>query len=176
MCDTFDRFWSNSTAISDTELNEFFRHSVSGSATLWVHNDRRCIAANGIELRRCRHIGTLNGFIRTSAFSADVSIYERDAAKFTSSPIKTIECDAAKFTSSPIKTIERDAAKFTSSPIKTIERDAAKFTSSPIKTIERDASQRERIENDCAEEVSAQSACRDCGRYGPTCTCHLWTR
>ena len=131
MCDTFDRFWSNSTAISDTELNEFFRHSVSGSATLWVHNDRRCIAANGIELRRCRHIGTLNGFIRTSAFSADVSIYERDAAKFTSSPIKTIE---------------------------------------------RDASQRERIENDCAEEVSAQSACRDCGRYGPTCTCHLWTR
>ena len=146
MCDTFDRFWSNSTAISDTELNEFFRHSVSGSATLWVHNDRRCIAANGIELRRCRHIGTLNGFIRTSAFSADVSIYERDAAKFTSSPIKTIE------------------------------RDAAKFTSSPIKTIERDASQRERIENDCAEEVSAQSACRDCGRYGPTCTCHLWTR
>ena len=146
MCDTFDRFWSNSTAISDTELNEFFRHSVSGSATLWVHNDRRCIAANGIELRRCRHIGTLNGFIRTSAFSADVSIYERDAAKFTSSPIKTIECDAAKFTSSPIKTIERDA------------------------------SQRERIENDCAEEVSAQSACRDCGRYGPMCMCHLWTR
>ena len=146
MCDTFDRFWSNSTAISDTELNEFFRHSVSGSATLWVHNDRRCIAANGIELRRCRHIGTLNGFIRTSAFSADVSIYECDGAKFTSSPIKTIECDAAKFTSSPIKTIECDA------------------------------SQRERIENDCAEEVSAQSACRDCGRYGPTCTCHLWTR
>jgi len=146
MCDTFDRFWSNSTAISDTELNEFFRRSVSGSATLWAHNDGRCIAANGIELRRCRHIGTLNGFIRTSAFSADVSIYECDAAKFTSSPIKTIECDAAKFTSSPIKTIECDA------------------------------SQRERIENDCAEEVSAQSACRDCGRYGPTCTCHLWTR
>jgi hypothetical protein len=148
MNDTFERFWSKSAAINSAELGEFFRRSVSGTATVWVHDDGRAIAANGIEQRRCQSIDTLSGFRRTSAFSANVSVYERDAEEL--GPFTT------------------EAA--VSAPIETGDRNAGHASTDASAT----ATRRERVDGDRLEEMGLQSACRDCGRSGAACTCHLW--
>lgn len=152
MSDTFDAIWDKSSAISGNELGEFFQRSVSGTAVVLAHADGRAIAANRIECRRCQSIDTLSGFRRTEAFSADVSVYERSAAEL--GPLTT------------------DAA--VSAPIVTGDRNAGHASADANVTASRSGGQRERVESSRLEEVGLQSACRDCGRCGPTCTCHLW--
>jgi hypothetical protein len=149
MGDTFEMFWDKSSSIGGNELGEFFRQTVSGNPTVWAHADGRAIAANGIEQRRCPSIDTLSRFRRTGAFSADVSVYERDAAEL--GPFTT------------------DAA--VSAPIETGDRNAGHASTDASAT----ATRRERVEGDRLEEMGLQSACRDCGRSGAACTCHLWS-